>query len=123
MIRTFPGPAYGPLGLREKTGFAADQPAFGTILKPTAGITPEEVGQLVEKSAGSPLLVFIKEDEDLYPELDYSPVGERTVDHRGAAGSPGQGGGTRTGVRPAHHGRSHEFVRDLMRSSRREQPA
>ena len=28
--------------------------------------------------AGSPLLMFIKEDEDLYPDLDYSPVAERT---------------------------------------------
>ena len=30
------------------------------------------------RSPGSPLLMFIKEDEDLYPNLDYSPVAERT---------------------------------------------
>jgi ribulose-bisphosphate carboxylase large chain len=78
VIRTFPGPAYGPQGLRERTGFAPEEPAFGTILKPTAGITPEEVGTLVEEAAGCPLFLFIKEDEDLYPNLDYSPVGERT---------------------------------------------
>jgi ribulose 1,5-bisphosphate carboxylase large subunit-like protein len=78
VLRTFPGPAYGPLGLRRRTGFAADQPAFGTILKPTAGITPDEVERLVEEVAGHPLLMFIKEDEDLYPNLDYSPVAERT---------------------------------------------
>lgn len=75
---TFPGPAHGPLGVRARTGFAADQPAFGTILKPTAGITPDDVGRLVEEVAGYPLLMFIKEDEDLYPNLEYSPVAERT---------------------------------------------
>jgi ribulose 1,5-bisphosphate carboxylase large subunit-like protein len=78
LIQTFPGPAYGPLGVRARTGFAADQPAFGTILKPTAGITPEDVERLVAEVAGSPLLMFVKEDEDLYPNLDYSPVAERT---------------------------------------------
>jgi ribulose 1,5-bisphosphate carboxylase large subunit-like protein len=78
VLRTFPGPAYGPEGLRERTGFGRDEPAFGTILKPTAGITPQEVESLVEEAAACPLFMFIKEDEDLYPNLDYSPVGERT---------------------------------------------
>ncbi len=78
VLATFPGPAYGPVGIRRKTGFALDQPAFGTILKPTAGITPDDVERLVGEVAGHPLLMFIKEDEDLYPDLDYSPVAERT---------------------------------------------
>src|SRR5436190_7438038 len=78
VMRTFPGPAYGPLGVRQKTGFQKDEPAFGTILKPTAGITPQEVGALVEQVAACPLFLFVKEDEDLYPNLDYSPVAERT---------------------------------------------
>jgi ribulose-bisphosphate carboxylase large chain len=78
VIQTFPGPAHGPLGLRRIAGFADDEPAFGTILKPTAGITPEDVGRIVADVATSPLLMFIKEDEDLYPNLDYSPVAERT---------------------------------------------
>jgi len=78
VLRTFPGPAYGPLGLRKRTGFALEEPAFGTILKPTAGITADEVGQLVGEAAESPLFLFVKEDEDLYPNLDYSPIGERT---------------------------------------------
>jgi ribulose-bisphosphate carboxylase large chain len=78
VIKTFPGPAYGPAGVRAITGFTPDQPAFGTILKPTAGITPLDVERLVEEVAGNPLFLFIKEDEDLYPNLDYSPVAERT---------------------------------------------
>lgn len=84
VLRTFPGPAYGPLGLRRQANFAPQEPAFGTILKPTAGITADEVGNLVAEAAESPLLLFIKEDEDLYPNLDYSPVGER-VRHAVAA--------------------------------------
>ena len=51
VVGTFPGPAYGPLGVRERTGFAADQPAFGTILKPTAGITPKPTDSSVEPNA------------------------------------------------------------------------
>lgn len=78
VIRTFPGPAYGPQGIRQRTGFAPDQPAFGTILKPTAGITAEDVGNLVAEVAACPLFLFVKEDEDLYPDLDYAPVAERT---------------------------------------------
>ncbi|MCL5098011.1 MAG: RuBisCO large subunit C-terminal-like domain-containing protein [Candidatus Omnitrophica bacterium] len=77
IIRTFPGPAYGPSGVRRLTHFGPTEPAFGTILKPTAGITPDEVGALVAEAAACPLLLFIKEDEDLYPHLEYSPVKER----------------------------------------------
>ena len=78
VVRTFPGPAYGPLELRRLTGFAPDQPAFGTILKPTAGITPADVERLVAEAAKCPLFMFIKEDENLYPNLPYSPAAERT---------------------------------------------
>jgi ribulose 1,5-bisphosphate carboxylase large subunit-like protein len=77
ILRTFPGPAYGPAGIRSRTNFPSGEPAFGTILKPTAGVTPEEVGKLVEEVAACPLFLFVKEDEDLYPNLDYSPVAER----------------------------------------------
>jgi ribulose 1,5-bisphosphate carboxylase large subunit-like protein len=51
---------------------------FGTILKPTAGITADDVGNLMNDVAACPLFCFVKEDENLYPRLDYSPVGERT---------------------------------------------
>jgi ribulose-bisphosphate carboxylase large chain len=78
IVRSFPGPAYGPVGVRERTGFALDQPAFGTILKPTAGITPTQVEALVAEAAHCRLFMLVKEDEDLYPDLDYSPVVERT---------------------------------------------
>ena len=78
VIRTFPGPAHGPAGVRALTNWPAEAPMFGTILKPTAGITPEDVGNLMTDVAACPLFCFVKEDENLYPRLDYSPVGERT---------------------------------------------
>lgn len=78
VIRSFPGPAHGPLGVRRLTSFDRDQPAFGTILKPTAGITATDVERLVAEAAECPLFLFIKEDEDLYPNLAYAPVAERT---------------------------------------------
>jgi ribulose-bisphosphate carboxylase large chain len=76
VLRTFPGPAHGGPGLRARTHWGKE-PAFGTILKPTAGIPPETVGELVEEAAACPLFLFVKEDENLYPRLDYSPVKER----------------------------------------------
>jgi ribulose 1,5-bisphosphate carboxylase large subunit-like protein len=78
VMQMFPGPAYGPHALRQLTGFAPDQPAFGTILKPTAGITPDDVEFLVGQAAQNALFMFVKEDENLYPNLDYSPVANRT---------------------------------------------
>ncbi len=79
VIQTFPGPAYGPAGLRAAAGLSATEAAFGTILTPTAGITASDVERLVTQVADCPLFMFVKEDEDLYPNLDYSPVGERTA--------------------------------------------
>jgi len=111
ILRTFPGPAYGPAGLRRRTGFPAGQPAFGTILKPTAGITPEDVGRLVGAMADSPLLMFIKEDENLYPNLDYSPVAERT--RRALAAierAKGERGGRGLIFAPHISGSPHELV-------------
>jgi ribulose-bisphosphate carboxylase large chain len=78
VLRTFPGPAYGPAGVRALTDWPADAPMFGTILKPTAGITPDEVGTLVAEVASCDLFCFVKEDENLYPRLDYSPAATRT---------------------------------------------
>lgn len=78
VIRTFPGPAHGPVSVRAITNWPGREPMFGTILKPTAGITPDEVGALVEEVASCPLFCFVKEDENLYPRLPYSPAVERT---------------------------------------------
>ncbi len=77
VMRTFPGPAHGGAGVRALARFGATEPAFGTILKPTAGITPDTVGELMDEASACPLFLFVKEDENLYPRLDYSPVKQR----------------------------------------------
>jgi ribulose-bisphosphate carboxylase large chain len=77
-LSTFPGPAHGAQGVRALTQWPEGEPAFGTILKPTAGITADEVASIVEEVAGEPLFLFIKEDENLIPDLDYCPVVDRT---------------------------------------------
>ncbi len=79
VVRSFPGPAYGPNGIRESASYPAEEPAFGTILKPTAGITPEEVGSLVKEIAECPIFLFAKEDENLYPRVPYSPITRRAA--------------------------------------------
>jgi ribulose-bisphosphate carboxylase large chain len=78
VLSTFPGPAYGSEGIRALTQWPQGEPAFGTILKPTAGITADEVAAIVEGVAGEPLFIFIKEDENLIPDLGYCPIVERT---------------------------------------------
>ncbi|MBZ5562635.1 MAG: hypothetical protein LAP13_09460 [Acidobacteriia bacterium] len=84
VLATFPGPAYGCEGVRKLANWPDGEPAFGTILKPTAGITDDEVAQLVEGIAGEPLFLFAKEDENLLPDLAYCPVVERTRKALGA---------------------------------------
>jgi ribulose-bisphosphate carboxylase large chain len=115
VVQTFPGPAYGPSGLRRATGLSATEPAFGTILKPTAGITPAEVEHLVEQVTACPLFMFVKEDEDLYPNLDYSPVKERT--RRAVAAiqrSRDQRDGRELLFAPHVSGAPHEIVDTVM---------
>jgi len=76
MLRTFPGPAFGPQGIRKLSHFTNDI-AFGTIIKPCTGITPDEVAATVEAAAENPLFLFIKEDEDLLPNVPFCPLEKR----------------------------------------------
>jgi ribulose-bisphosphate carboxylase large chain len=77
VLATFPGPAYGAAGVRETTRFPVGRPMFGTILKPTSGITPTQVGGLVRELAGNPLFGFGKEDENLNPGAPFCPLADR----------------------------------------------
>lgn len=76
-IRSFPGPAYGSTGLRRLTGFEDDRIAFGTILKPCTGMTPDEEAEIVFQAAANPLFMFIKEDENFLPGVPFAPVQAR----------------------------------------------
>ena len=108
-----------PISCGSCTGFAADEPAFGTILKPTAGITPEQVGTLVEEAARCKLFLFVKEDENLYPNLDYSPVKQRTARAREAIERAARRAWRkRDPVCAAYHGQSARDPRDCGRRAR-----
>ena len=78
VLRTFPGPALGAAGFRSHVRLEAGRPAFGTILKPTAGLVPTQERDLVAEIAAVDLFSFVKEDENLYPNLPYCPLAERT---------------------------------------------
>ncbi|MDO8587307.1 MAG: RuBisCO large subunit C-terminal-like domain-containing protein [Armatimonadota bacterium] len=75
-LRLFPGPAYGAPGVRALTGFG-DRVAFGTILKPCTGITPDEEADIVAEAAANPLFMFVKEDENHLPSAAFAPLRER----------------------------------------------
>jgi len=114
VLRTFPGPAHGPAGIRALTAWPDDAPMFGTILKPTAGITPEEVGSLVHEIACCPLFCFVKEDENLYPRLPYSSAAERTKHAVDAIRrAPDRRGGRNIIFAPHITGAPHEILATL----------
>jgi len=76
VLAKFPGPAYGAEGVRKLTNFG-DKIAFGTILKPCTGITPEEEADIVYQAAANPMFLFVKEDENFLPGVSFAPVAER----------------------------------------------
>lgn len=76
VLARFPGPAYGAEGLRKLTHFG-DDIAFGTILKPCTGITPEQEAKIVYEAASNPLFMFIKEDENFLPGVNFAPAATR----------------------------------------------
>ena len=76
VLRLFPGPRYGAPGIRQMTNFG-DDIAFGTILKPCTGITPQEEAEIIVQAAANPLFLFVKEDENYLPGVPFAPLAER----------------------------------------------
>lgn len=75
VLRSFPGPAFGPEGTRELLDAGPDELLIGTIIKPTAGLTPEEVADLCYEAARGGVR-FIKDDEKMLNPA-YCPLRER----------------------------------------------
>jgi ribulose-bisphosphate carboxylase large chain len=62
-VKSFPGPAFGPEGIREKTG-VFDRPLIGSIIKPKLGLgTKGHVKVVMEVFEGG--ADFVKDDENL----------------------------------------------------------
>lgn len=75
VLAAFPGPGFGPEGIRERMGAGPDELLIGTIVKPTAGLTPAEVADICYQAASGGIR-FIKDDEKML-NTAYCPLGER----------------------------------------------
>ena len=75
MMERFQGPGFGIAGTRELMGIGPDDLMIGTIIKPTAGLTPEEVAELAYNAAMGGMC-FIKDDEKMM-NPPYCPLGKR----------------------------------------------
>ena len=73
----FPGPQFGIEGTRKTLGISADEPIIGTIIKPTCGLTADEVADICEEAAAAGIK-FIKDDERMM-NPSYCPLKERVT--------------------------------------------
>ncbi len=73
--RYFPGPRFGMEDNRRLLGVRNDEPIIGTIVKPTSGLTPEEVADMCYNVALAGVR-FIKDDEKMMNPA-YCPLGRR----------------------------------------------
>ena len=76
-LAAFPGPRFGIEGTRQILGLAAGMPVVGTIVKPTAGLTPAEVADLCYRLAVGGVR-FIKDDEKMLNPA-YCPLQDRVA--------------------------------------------
>jgi len=73
--RYFPGPKWGIRRTREFLGMPEGEPIIGTIVKPTAGLTAEQVAAMCYDAALGGVR-FIKDDEKMM-NTDYCPLAKR----------------------------------------------
>jgi len=64
VLKKFPGPGFGLEGIRKLLGIRNPGPIMGTIIKPCAGLTPEEVAEKCYQAARGGCQ-FIKDDEKM----------------------------------------------------------
>ncbi len=76
IISAFPGPAFGPKGLREMAQYGAGV-AFGTIGKPKTGLTADEYALVIAEAARNPLFLFVKDDENYGVWYEGCPLNRR----------------------------------------------
>ncbi len=72
----YPGPQFGVAGTQRLAGVAG-RPIFGTIIKPSVGLSPQQTGELVGVLAEAGL-DFVKDDE-LMADSPHSPLRERVT--------------------------------------------
>jgi len=75
LAAAFGGPRFGIEGIRERAGVTEDRPMLGMILKPSLGLAPERIAELVGAGVRGGV-DLIKEDEKLVDPA-YCPFEER----------------------------------------------
>ncbi len=75
LIRSFPGPAFGQIGVRARLGGVFHRPLVAAIIKPRIGLTPEEQATLVEEALVSGC--DIVEDDEKLADQAMNPFYER----------------------------------------------
>jgi ribulose 1,5-bisphosphate carboxylase large subunit-like protein len=73
----FPGPRFGIGGTREILRISGNEPIIGTIIKPTVGLTADEVAEICGEAASAGIK-FIKDDERMMNPA-YCPLKERVT--------------------------------------------
>ncbi len=73
----FPGPQFGIEGTRDILGIGDKDPIIGTIVKPTCGLTADEVAQICGTAAAAGIK-FIKDDERML-NAPYCTLKERVT--------------------------------------------
>ena len=76
-LKYFPGPMWGIKGVKEYLQVPAGEPVLGTIVKPTAGLTDDEVAEMCHMFAAGGLQ-FIKDDEKMM-NTSYCPLEQRVT--------------------------------------------
>jgi ribulose-bisphosphate carboxylase large chain len=76
IISAFPGPAFGPKGLRGIAQYGSGI-SFGTIGKPKTGLTADEYSLVIAEAARNPLFLFVKDDENYGVWYEGCPLSER----------------------------------------------
>ncbi|MCL4376873.1 MAG: RuBisCO large subunit C-terminal-like domain-containing protein [Actinobacteria bacterium] len=71
----FPGPGWGLDKTKKYLGVSKNEPVIGTIVKPTSGLTADEIAEMCYQF-GSGGLQFIKDDEKML-NTAYCPLAER----------------------------------------------
>jgi len=74
-LKHFTGPRFGIEGTRRLLGIPPEELIIGTIVKPTSGLTADEVARICYDAASGGVR-FIKDDEKML-NVPYCPLGER----------------------------------------------
>ena len=75
LYKYFPGPGWGIERTKQYLNVPSEEPIIGTIVKPTSGLTPDEVAEICHESALGGIQ-FIKDDEKML-NSEYCPLEER----------------------------------------------